>query len=160
MRHALIRKKAEFIDQFVDAYKRIRKRTSFPHKEVGSIIHFLFPGGSYSGRGAFKTVHKVSSRAKTLVLKTSHFKNITQDVRAYKKLPQTLRNRYLAKIYWRTKYCLLQKYGRKVTMPPMELGRLKAVGKKHGLTDVRPDNVRKVDERFKIVDASVRRRRK
>lgn len=158
MRHALIKKKAEFIDQFVDAYKRIRKRSSFPHKEVGSIIHFLFPGSSYSGRGAFKTVHRISSRAKTLVLKTSHFKNITKDVRAYKRLPPRVRNRYFAKIYWRTKYCVLQKYGRKIAVHPGGLNKLKAVARKYGLTDVRPDNIRKVDGHFKIVDASARKR--
>lgn len=154
MRHALIHRKAEFIDQFVDAYKRVRKRSSFPHKEVGGIIHLLFPGSSYSGRGAFKTVHRVSSRAKTLVLKTSHFKNITKDMRAYKRLPPTVRNRYFAKVYWRTKYCLLQKYGRKVVVHEGELSNLKAVAKKYGLTDVRPDNIRKIDGHLKIVDAS------
>ncbi len=156
IRHASIYKKAKFIDQFIDKYKSVRKRFSFPHKEVATIIHFLFPNSTYSGRGAFKTVHKVSSRARNLVLKTSQPKNIRNDERAYRRLPSNLRNRYFAKIYWRTKYCLLQKYGKRTSIPSDRLKKLKSIAKQYKLTDVRPDNVRKVDGHFKIVDASLR----
>ena len=160
MRHELIRKRAVFIDQFVDAYKKVRKRSTFPHREVASIVHFLFPGSRYTGRGAFKTVHRVSSRARNLVLKTSHPRRIRDDLRSYNRIPLTLRNRYFAKIYWRTKYCLLQKFGERGKVPPPKLQQLKRVAARFGLTDVRLANVRKVDGRFKIVDASVRRRRR
>lgn len=159
MRHALIKRKAEFIDQFVDSYKRVRRRSRFPHKEVGSIIHFLFPGSSYSGRGVYKTVHKVSSRTKNLVLKTGHYTYITKDLRAYHRPQPQIRNRYFAKIYWRTRYCLLQKYGKKAKVPISELAKLKAIGKKYGLTDIRADNIRKVDDHYKIVDANPPKRR-
>ena len=160
MRHALIRKKAVFIDQFVDNYRRIRKRKTFPHREVAVIIQLLFPGASYSGRGAFKTVHKVSTRAKDLVLKTSNRTNIQNDERAYKRIPQNIRNRYFAKVYWRTKYCLLQKYGRSFNAPPEKLRKLKVIANKYRLTDVRPANVRKVGTQFKIVDASLSNRKR
>lgn len=159
MRHALIYKKAVFIDEFVDSYKKIRHRTSFPHKEVASIIHFLFPGSSYSGRGAFKTVHRVSSRTRDLVLKTSNRRNIRNDERAYRRLPSNIGNRYFAKVYWRTKYCLLQKFGKSEKGPPERLKKLKSIARQYGLTDVRLANVRKVDGQFKIVDASLSRRR-
>lgn len=160
MRHALINKKAKFIDKFIDEYKKVRNRTSFLHKEVAMIIHFLFPGSSYSGRGAFKTVHKVSSRARDLVLKTSNPRNIRNDERAYKRFPEKLRNRYFSKIYWRTKYCLLQKYGKGGKVPEKRMTQLKSVAKRYGLTDVRPANIRKVDGRFKIVDANIRKSKK
>ena len=159
MRHALIHKKAQFIDKFVDNYRQIRKRTTFPHKEVGAIIHFLFPGSSYSGRGAFKTVHKISSRTKDLVLKASNKKNIRNDERTYKRLPSNIRNRYFAKVYWRTKYCLLQKFGKKSQVPLERLKKLKLIAKQYGLTDVRPENVRKVNGKHKIVDASISQKR-
>jgi len=159
MRHTRIYKRALFIDQFVDAYQKVRKRHNFPHREVASVIEYLFPGCIYTGRGAFKTVHKVSSRARDLVLKTSNPKNIRSDRRAYRRLPPTIRNRYFAKIYWTTKYCLLQKYGRQADhIPPRQLKKLKAVARACGLTDVRPGNIRKVDGRFKIVDANLGRR--
>jgi len=160
MRHALIHKKAVFIDAFVDNYRKIRHRSTFPHKEVAHIIHLLFPGSSYSGRGAFKTVHRVSSRTRDLVLKTSNRRNIRNDDRAYRKLPKTIRNRYFAKVYWRTKYCLLQKFGKSSKVPSDKLNSLKSIARKYGLTDVRPANVRKVDGKFKIVDASLSRARR
>ena len=73
MRHALIYKKAELLDHFIDVYKRARKRRSFPHKAVGTVILPLFPGSASLGRGAFKTVHKISVRERDLVLNSSQF---------------------------------------------------------------------------------------
>jgi len=154
VRHALIHKRAVLIDHFIDAYKTARRRRSFPHKAVACIILLIFPGSAFSGRGAWKTVHKVSSRERDLVLKTSNPRRLYDDWRAYSRLPPTLRNRYFAKIYWKTKYCLLQKYGKPGRVPPERLSKLKAVAQRHGLTDVRDSNIRMVDGIFKIVDAS------
>jgi hypothetical protein len=38
-------------------------------------------------------------------------------------------------------------------VPPTEIKKLKKIGKEHGLIDIRPDNIRKVDGVFKIIDA-------
>jgi len=159
MRHARIYKKARFIDQLVDYYKQGRGRRSFPHKVVHDVVRLLFPGSELSGRGFFKTVHKVSSPARHLVLKTASSRSILWDLRVYKRLPATIRNRYFAKVYWRTKYCLLQKYGKEGKIPTDRLGQLKSIGKRYGLGDIRPVNIRKIDGRFKIVDANLRKRR-
>jgi hypothetical protein len=154
-RHALIHRKALLIDQFIEAYKQGRKRASFPHKAVGTMIRLLFPGSTLSGRGAFKTVHKVSSRERDLVLKTGNRRSMYSDHRAYRRVPSTLRNRYFAKVYWRTRYCLLQKYGTSGRVPPERLLRLKEVGRRFRLTDIREANIRKVEGAFKIVDANL-----
>lgn len=153
MRHSLLNRTAQIVDRFVDTHKRVRRRRSFPHKEVSTIINMLFPGSSRKGRGAFKSVHAVYSRSRTLALKTSNPKNIRTDFRAYKRIPATIRNRYFGKIYWGTKYCLLQKYGRDAHVPESVLRKLKAIGKQYGLKDIRPANIRKIDGRFKIIDA-------
>src|SRR2546425_1997648 len=94
MRHALIYRKAELLDDFIDVYKRARKRRHFPHQAVGTVIRLLFPGGKSLGRGAFKTVHKISARERDLVLKTSSRRNLRSDERAYRRLPGNVRNRY------------------------------------------------------------------
>ncbi len=159
MRYSLIHRTAVLIDQFIDAYKKARKRKRFPHKEVGRIIHFLFPRSSPIGRGAWKTVYKVPSRIRDLVLKTSSPRVIRYEERAYNRLPRNVRNRYFAKVYWRTRYCLLQKYGIEGRVPPELLRKLQAVGGHHGLTDIRPENIRKVGGVFKIVDANISKRR-
>lgn len=155
MRHALIQRTARLVDQFVDAYKRARKRRTFPHKGVQEIVNLLFPGSAQTGRGAFKSVFVVRSRKKWLALKTSNSHQIMSDWLAYHSLPKNIRNRYCAKIYWLTDHCLLQKYGRETRVPDRVLRKLKDIGKKHGLRDIRPANIRKVDGRFKIVDASL-----
>jgi len=87
------------------------------------------------------------------VLKLTDRKNVSKDGKIYARVGKTLRNRYLAKVYWRTKYVILQKYGTAARIPSSELVRLKLFAKKYGLSDVRPDNIRKVDGMFKIVDA-------
>lgn len=74
---------------------------------------------------------------------------------AYHNLPRNIRNRYFAKICWLTDHCLLQKYGREGRVPERVLRKLKDVGRKYGLRDIKPANIRKVDGKFKIVDASL-----
>jgi hypothetical protein len=100
----------------------------------------------------------VSSRERDLVLKVSNPKHLRRDLQAYERIPPTLRNRYFAKIYWKSKYCLLQKYGEKGHVPAERLTRLKKIGRRYGLTDIRPSNIRRVDGHFKIVDANPGRR--
>ncbi len=155
MRHARIKQKARFLDKFIDAHKKARRRKSFPHQAVEVIIPLLFRRWRPEGRGAFKTVHRVSSTARHLALKTASTKHIRRDWRIYRGLSKKTRTRYFAKIYWKTKYCLLQKYGKKVRrVPPDEMKRLKEFAKENKLWDVRPGNVRKIDGRYKIVDAN------
>jgi hypothetical protein len=90
-------------------------------------------------------------------LKIGREEYIKADIEAYMKLPKRIRNRYFAKIYWKTKYCLIQKYGKKTKIPKEILQKLRNVAKKFGLTDIRRANIRKIDGRFKIVDASIRK---
>ena len=159
-RHRRILEKARILDRFIDEYRKVKKRVKFPHKEAKSLIRVFFPRSSFAGRGAFKTVHRVSSRARDLVLKTSNPANIKNDWRAYHRIPPTLRNRYFAKIYWTTKYCLLQKHGKGTRGIPKEVKkRLMEIGRQFGLKDIRPANIRKVDGHFKIVDANLANRK-
>jgi hypothetical protein len=153
MRHSTIKEKAELIDKFAEFYMKAKRRKSFPHKEVGIIIRLLFPNSRNVGRGAFKTVYQISSRKRDLALKISREENIKNDIEVYHRLPQNIRNRYFAKIYWETRYCLLQKYGKKVKVPPQKIADLKERVASYRLTDVREANIRKVDGKFKIVDA-------
>jgi hypothetical protein len=154
MRHKKIHDKAIFLDWFVESYNRVRRRKTFPHKAVRIIIKLLFPDWSYRGRGAFKTVYKVQSTKRRLVLKVANSNRIKTDVRTYRSIPRNVRNRYFAKIYWHTKCAMLQKYGTETHIPPSELKKLKKIGKKYGLGDVRSDNIRELDSHFKIVDAT------
>jgi hypothetical protein len=154
MRHATLKKRAETVDFIIDQYKLVRRRRNFPKKIVAGVVDLLFPNSNFEGRGFFKEVHSIRSRARKLVLKLSHAESTKRDWRVYHRLPAGIRNRYFARIYWHTKYCSLQKYGKKVPVPKQELKKLRTRVREHGLTDIKADNVRKVEGHFKIVDAS------
>lgn len=154
MRHAILKKRAEIVDLIIDRYNRVRRRKNFPKKIVADVVGLMFPDSNFEGRGFFKEVHSVHSRARKLVLKLSHAKSTKRDWKVYHLLPEGIRNRYFARIYWHTKYCSLQKYGRKVRVPKQELKKLRMRVRRYGLNDIRADNVRKVEGHFKIVDAN------
>jgi hypothetical protein len=154
MRHATLKKRAEFIDLIIDQYKHVRGQKNFPKKIVAGVVSLLFPDSNFEGRGAFKEVHAVHSRARTLVLKLSNKKSTKRDWNVYRRLPSGIRNRYFAKIYWHTKYCALQKYGKHANISEQELDKLRKRVRNYGLRDIRADNVRKVEGHFKIVDAN------
>jgi hypothetical protein len=154
VRHAILKKRAEIVDLIIDHYNRVRGRKNFPKKIVADVVGLIFPHSNFEGRGFFKEVHSVRSRARTLVLKLSHAESTRRDWKVYQLLPAGIRNRYFAKIYWHTKYCSLQKYGQKVRVPKEELQKLRRRVRKYGLKDIRAANVRKVEGHFKIVDAN------
>ena len=153
-RHLTLEKRARIVDFIIDHYKKVRGRKSFPKKILADIVPLIFPGSDYKDRGFFKVVHTVHSPAHKRVLKLSHAKSTKRDWEVYRRLPANIRNRYFAKIYWHTKYCLLQKYGKKVAIPERELQKLRKIGKKCRIMDIKKDNVRKVDGHFKIIDAN------
>lgn len=157
-RHAYIARKALLLDKLIEAYSRARRLRRFPRKRAREIAALLFPGSSYADDGAYKTVQKVSSRARHLVLKLSKPENIRADLRAYVRLPRRIRNWHFTKIYWATKYCLLQKRGKRRPIPSEQFAKLREVAARYGLKDVRRENIRQVDGRFKIIDATYKGR--
>lgn len=167
MRHKTIWNKALFLDEFIEKYNKIRHRRAFPHNQAGIMVKLLFPESKRLGKNSyakFKRAYYVSSRTRDLVLKIGDAKNVKLDGNAYKYLPKTVRNRYFAKIYWHTKYCLLQKYGKEVKIPKNQKSKLKddinwhLRNKPYYLSDIRPDNIRQVDGTPKVIDATLKKR--
>jgi hypothetical protein len=156
-RHERLRRKAHVIDDAVDEYRNSRGLSIFPHKKVRGMAEFILPKSKWVGNGAYKNVYRVRTQARNLVLKIGDQKHILNDLRVYRRFHKNVRNRYFAKIYWRTKYCLLQKFGDPADdISPIELQKLKDKGKENGLCDVKVANIRLVDGRYKIVDANIR----
>jgi len=141
------------VDAIIDHYIKVRKRKNFPKKIVEPVLKLVFPESHYIGRGFHKVVHAIYSRSFKRVIKISNFKSTNRDWDLYHRLPRTIRNLYFAKIYWHTKYCSLQKFGRKAVVPQVQLEKLKRRVKQYGLTDVRAENIRKFGKGFKIIDA-------
>ena len=157
MRYKKIRELVEkIIDPAIYFIKRSRKRRTMPFKEIEAILKICFPKTKYSktGKGFFKHVFVIYSDKRKLVLKIGRSrKHIRKDHTTYLSLPENIRNRYFAKIYWEYGLFMLQKYGKKVKVPPKELERLKEIGKEYRLKDIREANIMKIDNKFKIVDA-------
>ena len=150
---------AKILEPSINFIKKSRKRESMPFKEIEKIINIFFPRTRYyeTGKGFFKHVFVIHSSKRKLVLKIGRSKkHIRKDFTTYNHLPLNIRNRYFAKIYWRRGLFMLQKYGKKVKVPAKELKRLKLVGNKYGLKDIREANIMKFDNKFKIVDAERR----
>lgn len=157
MRHKKIHNSViNILESSISFIKKSRKRKSMPFKDVEKIINIFFPRTKNHkiGKGFFKHVFVINSGKKKLALKIGRSKrHIQKDYTTYRSLPLNIRNRYFAKIYWRKDLFMLQKYGKKVKIPKKELEKLKNIGIKHKLKDIREANVMKFNNKFKIVDA-------
>ena len=150
----------EVVEPSVDFIKRSRRRTTTPFKETEAFLKIFFPRTKHeqTKKGFFKHVFAIHSSTRKLVLKMGRRrKDIRKDYVTYKQLCNRAgsrrANEHFAKIYWKTGLFMLQKYGKKVAVPPMEINRLKVFGERFGLKDIREANVMKFGNNFKIIDA-------
>lgn len=153
-----------FIEPSIMKIKRARKIKTTPHKDIEKLLNIFFPKTKYmsSHHGFFKHVFIIHSDKRFIVLKEGKSKDIRKDYNTYQKIPKNVRNRYFAKIYWRSSggKFMLQKYGKNKKVPEKEEERLKQIGKKYWLKDIREANIMFVDNKFKIIDAERIKRKK
>ncbi|TSC74091.1 MAG: hypothetical protein G01um101433_1104 [Parcubacteria group bacterium Gr01-1014_33] len=163
MRHSRIYKNARVLDKLIDYYRNAHPGKKLPSKKVLDILMpLLFSDAQHIGRGYFKHAYYVSSSTRDLVLKIGKSESIRADIKVYKRLPKTVRNRYFAKLYWHTRYCLLQKYGKKAIVPKHIVDGLNQIGQQYGISDIgisNTKNIRKIDGHFKIIDANLRKKK-
>ena len=77
-----------------------------------------------------------------IVLKVGPKNSIENDHRAYKRVPESMRHKLFARIFWHTKYCLLQEYGFPAHVTQEELTQLRRVVYRYGIFDVKAENVK------------------
>jgi len=105
--------------------------------------------------GWHKIVFGIHSMDQKIVLKVGTRKSIENDHRAYKRVPESMRHQVFARIFWHTKYCLLQEYGFPAQANPSELTRLKRIVYRYGIFDVKAENLKRINGELKIIDANV-----
>ena len=105
--------------------------------------------------GMHKLVFRVRHKSHELALKIGKEDAIEKDHKAYKQLPSQYRHVYFAKVFWHTKYCLLQEYGVEVDVTPQELVQLRSIASRFGLLDISCDNIRNINGYLKIIDAGI-----
>ena len=59
------------------------------------------------------------------------------------------------RVFWHTKYSILQEYGLEAEVSRQQLLQLRALAGKYGLLDITCDNIRVVDGQLKIIDAGI-----
>jgi len=153
----ILRLTDEFLEPSIGLIKRFKHRKTTSHKDLEAMIKMFFPRTKHmrSSRGYFKRVYIIHSHKTPLVLKEGKRKDIRKDYNTYLSLPEEVRNRYFAKIYWRSKggKFMLQKYGKRKEVPDYIHEKLKYIGKNYNLKDVRKENIMYFKNGYKIVDA-------
>jgi hypothetical protein len=148
---------AKHIDRLVDAYIHAGGSLFITQENLKKIVLKYCPDFYVEGRGKHKIVFGNRAIDHKVVLKMGPKKSIENDHRAYKRVPEKERHRFFARIYWHTKYCLLQEYGFPAQVTSEQLAELRQAVYKYGIIDVKADNLRTVNGELKIIDANATR---
>jgi hypothetical protein len=150
-----LHQRAEILDDLIDAYIDSKKTAFVPIQELQNIVPTVFSEASMQSFGMHKLVFHILYRRRDLALKIGKKDAIEADHRSYKQIPHPYRHVYFARVFWHTKYCLLQEYGVEVDVTPEELAQIRSIASKFGLLDISCDNIRNIDGYLKIIDAGL-----
>jgi len=150
-----LHEKAKLVDDLIDDYKETKGANFVPMSNLEKIVTAAFPDAVLVNFGLHKLVFYLKHKTHELALKTGKAQDIELDHKAYKQLPVSLRHVYFARVFWHTKYCLLQEYGIEADASVEGLAQLRAIASKYDLLDITCDNIRSINGNLKIVDASI-----
>jgi hypothetical protein len=146
---------ARQIDHSIDHYLHLSGSPVIPQLQLKELVIENFPDLYVRDFGWHKIVFGIHSADQKLVLKIGTKKTIENDHRVYKRIPESMRHQVFAKIFWHTKYCLLQEYGFPVQVNEEELIQLRRIVNRYGIFDVKVENLKRIDGKLKIIDANV-----
>ena len=155
MKFKSLHKKARFLDNLIDDYEKNRGTSFVPMRSLQELTSKVFPEAARVNMGLHKLVFHLTHKSHQLALKIGREETIELDHKSYKLLPPRLRHVYFARIFWHTKYCLLQEYGVEAEATHDQLIKLRTIGYNYGLLDITCENIRNVNGYLKIVDAGI-----
>ena len=129
--------------------------TVIPQEQLRKLILKDFPELYTKDFGWHKIVFGIRGFDKEIVLKVGARKIIENDHHAYKRVPENLRHQLFARIFWHTKYCLLQEYGFSARVTQEDLTHLRATVYRYGVFDVKAENLKRINGQLKIIDVNV-----
>jgi len=148
---------ARHIDHLID-HNLVTKNSTFIQQEsLKKLVLANFPDLFVMSFGWHKIAFGVRSLEEEVVLKVGAKRVIENDHIAYKRVPESMRHMLFAKIFWHTKYCLLQEYGIKANVTKEQLTCVRQAIYKYGIFDIKADNLRWVEGELKVIDANVTR---
>ena len=148
---------AKHIDRLIDANLDSAGGSFIPQEQLQAAVIKNYPDFYTVSQGWHKTVFANRLIDHTVVLKVGPHKSIENDHHVYKSLPHAKRHRLLARIYWHTKYCLLQEFGLPTKVSAEQLTLIRREVNKYGIFDVKAENLRSINGQIKIIDANVTR---
>jgi hypothetical protein len=150
-----LNEEAKRLDVFIDDYIKINKSSFVPMKNLEQTVLTVFPNAHLKDFGLHKLVFFLRHKTHELALKIGKSESIELDHKAYRQMPTNIRHVYFAKIFWHTKYCLLQEYGVEAVVSAQDLVQLREIASMYGLLDITCENIRSVNGNLKIIDASI-----
>ncbi|MCW3996502.1 MAG: hypothetical protein NWE98_10210 [Candidatus Bathyarchaeota archaeon] len=154
MKYKSLHHTAKHIDRLIDETIKSKKIVFLTQNELKDLILNQYPYFYVASMGWHKIVFGNCSVDRKIVLKVGNQKSIENDHRVYKRVPENVRHKFFAKIYWHTKYCLLQEYGLPAHVTAEQLNRIRREVYKYGIIDVKAENLKNIDGTIKIIDAN------
>ena len=155
MKFKTLHEKAKLLDDSIDEYIETKNSSFVPMKNLEKIVLRVFPDARLSDFGLHKLVFRLRHKSHELALKIGKPEAIERDHKTYRQMPTSMRHVYFARVFWHTKYCLLQEFGAETVVSMQALVQLRAIADKYGLLDITCDNIRSVNGNLKIIDASI-----
>jgi hypothetical protein len=148
---------AKHIDRLIDAQLYAKGGLFLTQDQLAELVAKNYPDFAVENCGWHKIVFRNRLFDHKVVLKIGPKKSIEGDHQVYRSLPEDKRHRFFAKIYWHTKYCLLQEFGESANITVEQLNCLRTAVYKYGVFDVKAENLRWINGELKIVDANITR---
>jgi hypothetical protein len=155
LKYKTIHQTAKQIDHLIDHHIHASETSVIPQEELKKLVLKNFPDFYVQNVGWHKIVFGIRSFDQKIVLKVGPKNSIENDHRAYKRVPENLRHKVFARIFWHTKYCLLQEFGYPANVTQEELTRLRKIVYRYGVFDVKAENLKMIRGELKIIDANV-----
>ena len=155
MKFKSLHAKAKLLDDSIDEYIKTKKSRFVPSENLEEMVPAIFPEARLSNFGLHKLVFFLRHKSHELALKIGKPEAIELDHETYRRMPPSVRQVYFARIFWHTKYCILQEYGVEAEVSTEVLVQIRAIAGKYGLLDITCDNIRSVNGNLKIIDASI-----
>ena len=155
MKFKVLHQKAKLLDDLIDEFRKTKRASFVPLRNLQELVLAIFPDAVMFNLGLHKLVFRLRHKSHELALKIGKSQSIELDHEVYRQLPSSLRHVYFARVFWHTKYCLLQEFGLKVEVSAQKLAQLRAIANKYDLLDITCDNIRSVNGTLKIIDASI-----
>jgi hypothetical protein len=157
LKYKTLHETARRIDHLIDDQLHKSRTLVIRQEEVKRLVTKNFPDLYVRSFGWHKIVFGSHSVDGKIVLKVGAKRIIENDHHAYKAVPESLRHQLFARIFWHTKYCLLQEYGYPAQVSPEELMRIRWAVYSYGIFDVKAENLKRISGELKIIDANVTR---